>query len=85
MGAVFKISPEIPSSVQKLEATASGFNLGVGATVELWVDNDPLGVFDSPPFKATWQLAAGKHLFRAIVRDSSGNPIATDEVAILVE
>jgi hypothetical protein len=85
-GAVLQISPELPLDLQRLELTAtlSGVT-GPAPRVELWVDGARAALLDGPPYRATWQLAAGTHAVRAVALDQSGRAIASDEVEIRVE
>ena len=84
-GTVLQISPDLPSALQKIEVVAAGSGLAGPVRVELQVDGARLASFDAPPYRATWQLSPGRHLFRALTLDPAGKPVAQDEAAILVE
>ncbi len=84
-GVVLQISPDLPLSLQRIELSAAGSGLGSGVRVELLVDGARLATFDAPPYRTSWQLLSGRHLFRAVALDSAGNTLAWDEVAIDVE
>lgn len=82
-GATLQISPDLPPTLQRIMVAAAGS--AVRGRVELQVDGVPLAAFDAPPYRATWQLLPGRHLFRAVALDGAGTTVASDEVAIMVE
>ena len=84
-GAVLQISPDLPRSLQRVEVAAAGSGLGEQARVRLLVDGVPMESFDSPPYRATWELVPGRHLFRAVAVGPADEPLAWDEVAVTVE
>lgn len=84
-GAVLQISPDLPLGLQRVEVAAAGAGLGSGVRVDLLVDGQPLARFDEPPFRTTWPLSPGRHLFRAEVLSPGGETLAWDEVSIVVE
>lgn len=84
-GAVLQISPDLPRGLQRVEVAAAGSGLGEQARVQLLVDGVLAGSFDSPPYRATWELLPGRHLFRAVALGPAGDLLAWDEVAVTVE
>lgn len=83
-GVVLQISPELPREHQRLEVVAVGSGLA-GARVELLVDGVRLVLFDAPPYRATWQLMPGFHIFEAVLIDGYGHVAASDRVEVTVE
>ena len=80
-----QISPDLPRALQKIDVAAAGSGLGGSVRVELQVDGARLGAFDAPPYRANWQIAPGRHLFRVVALDPSGKIVAQDEGSIVVE
>ena len=83
--AMYQVSPDLPSALQKVEVAAAASGLGNHGRVELRVDGRVLASFDTPPYDSTWQLAPGSHHFQAVAVDSAGNVAALDEADITVE
>ncbi|RME88682.1 MAG: penicillin-binding protein [Anaerolineae bacterium] len=46
------------------------------AEVAFYVDGDPVGVLNQPPFTLTWLSHLGKHTLRVVARDRAGNQAA---------
>jgi penicillin-binding protein 1C len=84
-GMTLQISPDLPRALQKIDVAAAGSGLGGSVRVELQVDGARLGAFDAPPYRANWQIAPGRHLFRVVALDPSGKIVAQDEGSIVVE
>jgi membrane carboxypeptidase/penicillin-binding protein PbpC len=82
-GAVFALSPGVPRERQQIELQARA-----GADVEkltLLVDGQPLAVFDGPPYRAFWPLAAGAHRARVETTDAQGKLWRSATVEFVVE
>ena len=84
-GTVLQISPDLPRALQKIEVAAAGSGLRSEVRVVLEMDGVSLAVFESPPYRATWQLQPGRHQLRAVALDPSGKVLAQDEGSIVVE
>ncbi|MHB1161083.1 MAG: penicillin-binding protein 1C [Chloroflexota bacterium] len=84
-GGVLQITPDLPRELQRVEVAAAGSGLGSRVRVDLLVDGVPLATFEEPPYRATWQLSPGRHLFRAVALDPDGETLAWDELSITVE
>jgi len=84
-GAVLQISPELPMELQRVEVAAAASGLGSGVRVELRVDGTRLAMFDGPPYRATWELVAGRHRFEAVVVAADGRELAAAEAEVVVE
>ena len=84
-GAVLQISPDLPLSLQRLEITGAGAGLPPGARVQFLVDGEALASFEAPPYRATWQLRPGRHVFVAQALAGNGPTLAQDEASVTVE
>ncbi|MEI7849844.1 MAG: hypothetical protein WCK35_28890, partial [Chloroflexota bacterium] len=58
---------------------------GAGLTnISLWVDDQQIATFTTPPYLTWWLLNPGTHHFWAQALTSSGQTIRTDPVEIIV-
>ncbi len=83
-GSVLQLASEVPLDLQRLEVAAALSGATGVSRVLLSVDGVQMATLGAPPYRTTWQLAAGRHLFRAEVVDPEGRSIASDEVAVTV-
>ncbi|MEJ2749508.1 MAG: hypothetical protein P8183_16630 [Anaerolineae bacterium] len=68
---IYRISPALPLSAQKLRFEAvTAANL---SQITLWLDGEPLATLTEPPFEAWWPLSPGQHTAWADGLDSHGN------------
>ncbi len=82
-GSVFVISPGVPRARQQIELRArAGADV---ATLTLLVDEQPLAVFDGPPYRAFWPLAPGAHRARVETTDAQGKLWRSATVEFVVE
>jgi 1A family penicillin-binding protein len=82
-GAVFAISPGVPRERQQIEVIARAGS--EAAKLTLLVDDQPLAVFDGPPYRAFWQLVPGVHRARAEATDARGKVWRSETVEFVVE
>ena len=84
-GAVYRLDPALPRGAQKIEVAARA---GTGKSlreVTLLVDGQPLARFGAPPYKALWQLEAGRHVFSAEGMTVGGERVVSGGVWIEVQ
>jgi hypothetical protein len=79
---LFRLSPTLPSSAQKLRLEAVS-QIGM-AELTLWVDDTAVATLTAPPYEGWWQLAVGEHVAWANGRDAFGNPITSEPVPFVV-
>ncbi|RLC69830.1 MAG: penicillin-binding protein, partial [Chloroflexi bacterium] len=83
-GDVYRLSPALPPSEQRIEvAVRPGEGMKL-AEVTLYVDGRPLARLTAPPYRAMWPLAPGVHRFAAVGRDGAGNAWQSQPVRITV-
>jgi len=80
---VFALSPGVPRERQQIELNARA-DADV-ARLTLLVDEQPLAVFDGPPYRAFWPLATGAHHARVETTDAQGNVSRSATVEFVVE
>ncbi len=83
-GSRYRLSPEIPPAVQQIAVTARPADGVAPRQVTLLVDGRPLATLTSPPYRALWPMAAGRHVFTAVGMDGGGNELWGNEVVIEV-
>ncbi len=80
--AVYRISPSIPISAQKLHFEAvSGPGL---EEVTLWLDGEILWSSSRPPYQAWWTLEPGRHVAWAEGRDEGGEVVKGESITFEV-
>jgi penicillin-binding protein 1C len=83
-GSIYHLSPNLPSSAQRIEVGVRAANEAAVAEVTLYVDGVPLQSFHKPPYRTAWELELGEHTFSARGRAVDGRPLASEELQILV-
>jgi 1A family penicillin-binding protein len=78
----YRLAPSVPADTQRIQVAARPLDDIV--QVRLYVDEETLAVLDRAPYAALWQLAPGKHIFRADAIDRSGQTWSSQEVQINV-
>ena len=81
-GATYRIVPDVPLANQSIAVTASP--VGDFVTVRIYGDEELLATLEGPPYSVLWQLAAGKHTFRAEGVDAQGKAWGSERVEITV-
>jgi len=83
--AIYRLSRDLPRHDQRIEVSARpGEGMSI-VSLTLYVDDEPLACLEAPPYRVTWPLEPGKHVFRAIGCDSEGNRLESETVCITVE
>ena len=83
-GDVYRLSPALPPSEQRIEVAV---RLGEGirlVEVTLYVDGRPLARLTAPPYRAMWPLAPGVHVITATGLDAAGELLESQPVRITV-
>jgi 1A family penicillin-binding protein len=83
-GSRYRLSPEIPKSVQQVVVAvrpADGVTL---RQVTLLADGRPLATLARPPYQALWAMTVGTHVFTAVGVDAAGNELKGNNVTIEV-
>jgi len=83
-GSRYRLSPEIPPSVQQMLVAARPADGVSLCQVTLLVDGRPLATLTSPPYQALWPMTVGTHVFTAVGVDVAGNEIEGNRVIIEV-
>ncbi len=82
--SVFAIASDLPRSAQCIEVAARVEWAIAAREVTLYVDEQPLGTWSNPPYRAMWPLAEGSHVIRAVARDAEGHHWESPSVRITV-
>jgi 1A family penicillin-binding protein len=82
--SVFAIASDLPRSAQRIEVAARAGEAAVIREVTLYVDEQPLGTWNNPPYRAMWQLSGGGHAIRAVARDLEGHRWESPPIQITV-
>jgi 1A family penicillin-binding protein len=82
-GTIIAASPQVPAAMQQLELTASA-EVAM-SQVTITVDGAAIATSSHPPYRATWQIAPGDHLVRALGLDANGATIESAPIAFRVE
>ncbi len=84
-GSVFRISPALPRSDQRIALSARVEGAGPVAWVEFRVDDVPVGRVTVPPWRVFWVLEPGAHVVQAVVADGAGQQAISAPVRFAVE
>jgi penicillin-binding protein 1C len=79
---LFRLSPTLPSSAQKIRLEAIG--QGAWQEVTIWVDDTAVATLEAPPYEVWWQLTPGQHNAWANGRDEQGNLLTSEPVSFTV-
>ncbi len=83
-GSVYRLSPNLPLSAQRIEVSARPTGQVPVTEVTLYVDGIPLQSFRVPPYRAFWTLQPGEHSFMAMGRAVDGRRLESEALQILV-
>jgi hypothetical protein len=83
-GAAFRLDPSLPRDAQQIVVSARPGTGSLKGEVVLQVDGQPLAQFSAPPYRALWQLEAGRHVFSAEGVSRSGERVVSDEIWVEV-
>jgi hypothetical protein len=83
-GSVYRLSPNLPLSAQRIEVSARPAGEVTVAEVTLYADGVPLQTFRVPPYRAFWALEPGEHSFVARGRAVDGGRLESEPVWVLV-
>lgn len=82
--SVFRLSPALPLSHQRIEIAARPAGETVVAEVTLYVDGEPLDRLALPPYRSVWPLTPGVHAFHAEGYDATGRRLTSEPVYVTV-
>ena len=83
-GSVYRLSPNLPPSAQRIEVSARPASGVMVSEVTLHVDGIPLETLRVPPYRTFWTLEPGPHSFSARGRTIDGRRLESDAVWIVV-
>ncbi len=83
-GSVYRLDPSLPPEAQRIVVSARPGSAVLPAKVTLLVDGQVLAQFQTPPYRAFWQLAPGMHVFSAIAEDAGGTEVPSSELWVQV-
>ncbi len=83
--STFYQSAQIPDEFQKVQVAARLASPTTPSQVTLLVDDQPIGTFARPPYRALWGLALGEHVARAVGIDADGSPMESAPIRFHVE
>jgi len=83
-GSRYRLSPEIPQSVQQILVAARPVDGVVLRQVTLLADGRTLATLTHPPYQALWSMAVGTHVFTAVGVDAGGDKVEGNRVTIEV-
>jgi len=81
---VYRISPRLPASEQRILVEARPGTGARLAKVVLLADGHPLATLVRPPYRALWTLTPGEHTFQAVGHDESGKVLESEMVTVTV-
>ena len=82
--SIAEMSGEIPLEHQGLEVEAVAWGAWQPAAVELYDNGQRLASVRQSPYRATWSLAEGTHVFQAIAYDQQGNRVTSQSVKVTI-
>ena len=82
--SVFRLSPALPLSEQRIEVAARPAEEMVVAELVLYVDGEPLATLAAPPYRSLWPLALGVHAFHAEGYDVTGRRLTSEPIYVTV-
>jgi 1A family penicillin-binding protein len=81
---VVEISGEIPREHQRLAVEALVWGPARPTLVELYQDGDLLASLQEAPYRVSWPLSEGTHVFQAAASDDQGNRVMSESVKVTV-
>jgi 1A family penicillin-binding protein len=82
--SVFRLSPALPLSEQRIEVAARLAEEMIVAELTLYVDGEPLVRLATPPYRSMWPLTPGVHAFYAEGYDAMGRRLTSQPVYVTV-
>jgi 1A family penicillin-binding protein len=82
--SVFRLSPALPLSEQRIEVAARPTEETIIANLVLYVDGESLATLPSPPYRSMWPLTPGVHAFHAEGYDATGRRLTSEPVYVTV-
>lgn len=82
--SVFRLSPALPLSEQRIEVAARPVEEIAVAELILYVDGEPLARLATPPYRSLWPLTPGVHAFHAEGYDTTGRRLTSEPVYVTV-
>ncbi len=79
-----EISGEIPREHQRLAVEALAWGPARPTLVELYQDGAVLASLREPPYRVSWPLTEGTHVFQAAASDDEGNRVMSESVKVSV-
>jgi 1A family penicillin-binding protein len=83
--AIYRISPQLPASEQRVAVEARPGSDALLAEVTLLADGFPLTTLTHPPYRALWTLSPGEHTFQAVGQTLSQKVLESKIVVITVK
>jgi hypothetical protein len=83
-GSRYRLSPEIPSAMQRIAIAARPAGRVALREVTLLADGRPLVKLTQPPYQILWSMTPGRHDFSAVGVDVEGNSVQGNRVVIEV-
>lgn len=80
--STYQISSDFAAESQQVMIEVAAGN-GI-SEISIWIDDQQLASFSSPPYRAWWSLEAGEHTIWARGIDSLGNFVDSEEIVITV-
>jgi len=84
-GSVFRISPTLPRSDQRIALAARVEGARPVAEVEFRVDGATVGRVTTPPWRVLWVLEPGTHAILAVAMDDAGHQTISAPMQFTVE
>jgi len=81
---VVEVSGEIPREHQRLPVEALVWGSARPTLVELYQDGSLLASLREPPYRVSWLLVEGTHVFQAAASDEQGNKVMSESVKVSV-
>jgi len=82
--SVFRLSPALPLSDQRIEVAARPAEEIIVAELILYVDGELLANLATPPYRSMWPLTPGVHAFHAEGYDATGRRLTSELVYVTV-
>jgi hypothetical protein len=82
--SVFRLSPALPLSHQRIEVAARPAEEMAIARLVLYADGEPLAELTTPPYRGLWPLTPGVHAFHAEGYDATGRRLTSEPVYVTV-
>jgi 1A family penicillin-binding protein len=83
-GSRYRLSPEIPSALQRIAIAARPAGRVALREVTLLANGRPLVRLTQPPYQVLWSMTPGRHDFSAVGVDVEGNTVQGNRVVIEV-